>query len=78
MWWIKPVKKIGKCGLKINCQKFEKNIQIDCWHYVPTECSAADIDTWSNKKVKFNETQWFKREAKLPDIDIILSTLLRM
>ena len=58
--------------------EIRENIQIDCWHYVPTECSAADIDTWSNKKVKFNETQWFKREAKLLDIDIILSTLLRM
>ena len=58
--------------------EIQENIQVDCWHYVPTECNAADIATRCNKKVKFNETLWFKGEAKPPDIDFILSTLLRI
>ena len=58
--------------------EIREKIQVDRGHYVPTECSARYTATSCNKKVKFNEILWFKREAKLPDIDFILSTLLRM
>ena len=64
--------------LENRLSEIRENIQVDCWHYVPTEYSAADIATRCNKKVKFNETLWFKGEGKPPDIDFILSTLLRM
>ena len=33
-----------------------ENIEVDCWHYVPTECNPADIAARCNRKVKFNET----------------------
>ena len=67
-----------KVWVEKRLSEIREKIQVDCWHYVPTECNAAYIATRCNKKVKFNETLWFKRKAKLPDIDFILSTLLRM
>ena len=39
--------------------EIRENIGVDCWRYVPTECSLADLATRCNKKVKFNEVLWF-------------------
>ena len=44
-------------GSKTGLLEIGKNIGLDYWRYVLTDCYPANMS--SNKKVKFNEVLWF-------------------
>ena len=60
LWWIKSFNKKWKVLVGNRFSEIRENIGVECWRYVPTEYSPADIATRCNKKVKFNEVSWFK------------------
>ena len=48
LWWIKSVNKNWKVWVENSLSEIRKNIEVDCWCDVPTECNPEDITTRCN------------------------------
>ena len=48
LWWIKSVNKSWKVWVENSLSEIRKDIEVNCWCYVPTECNPADMTTRCN------------------------------
>ena len=60
LYWVKSVIKKWKIWVKNRASEIRENLDVDCWHYVSTDCNSKNVATRYNKKLKFKEVLWWK------------------
>ena len=60
LYWVNCVTKKWKICVENRVSEIRRNVGVDCWRYVPTDCNPANEATRYNKKLKFEEMLWWK------------------